>query len=290
MRRMLCLMTCMMLLTVLPASAAMAGTVILPMDLTPGLPLTKSCYMDEHTYEDPTVKMWVTDGFDAETRWWRADVTIAHPSQLRTMPANSFQNAVTTSGRNMSARANAVLAVNGDFFSIETQKKGSYVLRQGTLYSENLLGKSDVLLIDENGDFHVYEKPVAGDLATEMNGLQMINGFCFGPILISGGAKVPVEENGFMATDKPRARTALCQVGPLHYAVVCCCGPMAGSKGMTLQEFSDLLGDMDLQVAYNLDGGNSTMMYTGDRMINGNGSLRQISDMIYFASAWDGGE
>ena len=42
--------------------------------------------------------------------------------------------------------------------------------------------------------------------------------------------------------------------------------------------------------AYNLDGGDSTMMIFRNEKINDkdNENTRNISDIIYFASAWDG--
>ena len=57
---------------------------------------------------------------------------------------------------------------------------------------------------------------------------------------------------------------------------------------MTLQEFADMLSTMDIQTAYNLDGGNSTMLMTGDDLLNYNPTTRELSDIIYFASAWQG--
>ena len=92
-----------------------------------------------------------------------------------------------------------------------------------------------------------------------------------------------------MITEKKVARLALCQVGPLHYAVICCSGPAVGSAGLTLQDFATLTGKLGAQWAYNLDGGNSAMMFTNTRMINVNRTIRQISDIVYFASAWPEG-
>ena len=284
MKKLLLLLLCLLV----PCAASAAYT--LPIDLSVGMPLNDDCYTDENTYIDPTIEMHITTGFDHETVWWMADVVIGDASQLRTMPASSFTSSATIRGRNLSRRANAVLAVNGDFFSIEINKKGSYVLRQGTLYSEHLIGRTDILLIDEAGDFHVIRKANEGDVPETIDGRAIVNGLCFGPVLVENGAVCEVEEDSFIATDKERARVALCQVGPLHYAVVVSSGPAKGSKGMTLAEFADTLGTLGLQTAYNLDGGNSAMMFTGDRMINVNRSTRDISDIVYFASAWTDGE
>lgn len=115
-----------------------------------------------------------------------------------------------------------------------------------------MLGRTDILLIDDAGDFHVVRKAEEGSIPTEIDGRQIVNALCFGPMLVEDGKVCQIERNDFMASEKLRARVALCQMGPLHYAVVCCSGPSMGNKGMTLQSFADLLGQLGVQSAYNL--------------------------------------
>ena len=261
----------------------------LPVDLTPGAPIREECYVDESHYQDPTIEMHVTSGHDFDTLWWMAEVKIGDPTQLRTMPAYSYESTANEKGRNLSRRAHAVLACNGDYYCMDVSKKGSYVLRQGVLYSEHLTGKSDILLIDEAGDFHIAHKAVEGDIPESWDGKRLINGLCFGPALVENGEVCSIEPDDFMITEKKVARLALCQLGPLHYAVICCSGPAVGSAGLTLQDFATLTGKLGAQWAYNLDGGNSAMMFTNTRMINVNRTIRQISDIVYFASAWPEG-
>lgn len=270
-------------------AAAAEETYTLPTDLSVGMPLDESRYLDSDTYEDPTIRMHITTGHDFETLWWMAEVKIGHASQLRTMPAYKFDSTANQVGRNLSRRANAVLACNGDYFCMDVAKKGSYVLRQGVLYSEHLTGKSDILLIDEEGDFHFVHKAVEGDIPESIDGKALVNGLCFGPALVENGKVNEIEPDDFMITEKKVARMALCQMGPLEYAVICCSGPAVGSLGMTLQDFATLAGKNGAIHAYNLDGGNSAMMFTGSRMININRTTRQISDIVYFASAWPEG-
>lgn len=293
MRKLLIALTALLAaLCLVTAVAGESAVYTLPIDVSAGMPLRQDHYVDADTYIDPTIEMHITEGMFRDTLYWVADVKIAHPSQLRTMPANRFTNEMTRKGKDMSVRANAVIAINGDFYAIEERLKGQLLLRQGELYAEpQLIGITDLLLIDEDGDFHFIPKATQGAEVTQVNGKKVINGFCFGPIMVWDGVQQPLDEHDkFRAADQARARTAICQFGPLHYAVVTCSNPIAGSKGMTLRDFSDLMVELGVQQAYNLDGGNSTIMYTGSRMVNKNRSLRNISDIIYFASAWPGEE
>jgi exopolysaccharide biosynthesis protein len=55
----------------------------------------------------------------------------------------------------------------------------------------------------------------------------------------------------------------------------------------TLEQFSKVLADLGVENAYNLDGGNSTMMLFKGVFINAlhETTMRPLSDIIYFASA-----
>ena len=88
-----------------------------------------------------------------------------------------------------------------------------------------------------------------------------------------------------MITDQKTGRLAICQMGKLKYAVVCCY-----NQSMTMQDFACLLEMLGAETAYNLDGGNSSMMFTGGTKINRNNAVREIQDIVYFASAWPGEE
>jgi len=80
--------------------------------------------------------------------------------------------------------------------------------------------------------------------------------------------------------------------GSLEYVAVACAGPRGHNTGLTLDEFSRLVYEQGVENAYNLDGGNSTMMmFQGSYVNTGDlGNIRDISDIIYFVSTHDEGE
>ena len=59
------------------------------------------------------------------------------------------------------------------------------------------------------------------------------------------------------------------------------------SVGMTLEEFTDLILEKcpDAITAYNFDGGGSTNLMLNGKKIHKTPGLREITDIIYFASA-----
>ena len=279
---------CILLISVLFVVSAFAEseqTYGIPIDIdSVGSEPDPAGYTDDWTYSDPTISVSITSGREGKCDYWIADITIADPSQLRTMAAGGFDSNAVTTGPSLSSRVNAVLAIDGDYFCYTGS---GYIVRQGVEYKNILNGDRDVLAIDENGDFHVYYKAAQGDVGPEIDGKKNINTFYFGPVLIDNGVRVENPTGLNMASDEGRQRMALCQVGPLHYKAVCCAGPARGSYGMTLTEFSAFLETLGVNIAYNLDGGDSTMMIFRHKKINDvqNNSTRKISDIIYFASA-----
>ena len=287
----LCLLILVLALAV-SAAAAENDVYTLPLDLSPGMELDKAHYESKWHYKDPTIEMTAREDQYEGVRYWIAEVEISHPSQLRTMPAYSFARSSSAEGMRLSRRANAVLACNGDYWWRDVKWKGNYVLRQGQLYMHSLTGQTDLLLVDEEGDFHVIRRATEDNVPLPAEeggpvyyqGKQICNAFCFGPVLVEDGKACDIIPNERIASETQMARMAICQFAKRKYAIICTC---RGS--MTLREFAAMLENLGVQVAYNLDGGASAMMMTGGSMINTNPTTRELSDIIYFASAWPGG-
>ena len=266
-------------------SGGSAEILPLPIDDSPGLPPLISGYQEDGSYEDESIRVTFSDGRIHETDYWMARISISDPSQLRTAAASSFKSSRTTDGLVLYRRMNAVLAINGDYFSYIPD---GYLIRQGTLYRNLPGGKRDVLLIDDQGDF--YPIPLADETALlPYKDLNVINSFNFGPALVVEGKRVEEFFENNNAAFKPRQRMAIAQVirGSLEYVVITCAGPRGHNTGLTLEQFSKLVFDQGVNNAYNLDGGYSSMLMFDDDYINTGdvGNIRAISDIIYFASA-----
>ncbi len=261
----------------------------LPVTDTPGQPVKEQFFFNDLEYEDPTLKFAITTGQWGGATYWIADITIADASQLRTTSADGWDsNGLTTPDR-MAVRMNAVLAVNGDYFSY---KGHDLVIRQGITYLNHLRGNRDILVIDEEGDFHGFLSPDRGDIGEEVDGKKIINAFSFGPLLVHEGQ---IRLGGYggkeMASDENAQRMVLAQTGHLQYRIICF-GPPAGKqqpKGITLEKLRQFVSEMgDIREAYNLDGGDSTYLLINGKKLNfpENSNARPIADIIYFATAY----
>ena len=284
------LLTAFLCLT-LCAGWALADTTPLPIDFSPGLPPQADGYDGMEAYEDPTISVVIESGEENNVPWWSATIKIADASQLRTVAAEAFDKNTVMPGKVLAAEMNAVVAIDGDYYNYYRGR--GLVIRQGVTYIDNLQGLRDILQIDEDGDFHLIRRAERGQAGDTVGGKKVINSFFFGPALvIDGVATTDWRDNEWkdMAKDAKSARMALCQVGPLEYKVICCSAMYRMGKGMTLADWANFVQSQGAIQAYNLDGGDSTMLYFNGELINDVPADRQrtLMDIVYFASAWDG--
>lgn len=311
-----------LLLAVLMLGCAAAESLEpLPMDdLSYGPEPKDECYLSDNEYVDESISVKIYEGRYADTDYVYAHVKISHPSQLRTIPAGvykgvkdgsvqrskdyNFKKSSTTRGRFVASAANAVISINGDYF---TKSECKVVLRMGTQYRNRADELRDLLIIDKQGNFSYLNAPSQADYTAyyEANKDNLYQVFCFGPVLVENGVSVlPMDyENGYIGAQKAAQRTALCQLGELEYMLVTSYGNQTdGNKGMTIPEFAqvcemagrELNPENGCLLAFNLDGGNSTTM-NFKRLDAASGKLKYVkvncpeierflSDIIYFAT------
>ena len=268
----------------------------LPIDFSPGNPLNPKGFVSDTVYEDPTIRVEITSGSDDKGhQYWIADIEIADASQLRTAAAEDFSvNSGKELGTVMARRMNAVLALDGDFYWYGYNNPVHVTIRQGTTFQNNLRPQKcqDVLVIDEDGDFHGIEDPVAGDIGTEIDGKKIINAFYFGPLLVNNGQKRSDDKKpSHMKPEQFSQRVAICQTGHLKYRVIVTGPNRNGSKAFKYYPWRDFVASFDdIKVAYNMDGGDSAFLYFNGKKINDplTDNDRELADIIYFASAWPG--
>lgn len=265
---------------------ACAGISKLPLDSSGGVPLQVKYKAGMTEYEDPSISVTHerVESKDWGCTYYVTRVKIADGSQLRTESARGWNSKGRVKGSVIAKRVNAVIACDGDYFS---GRAGSYVLRQGVVYKDSMDPNQDILLIDVDGDFHILladEHPESMDKTT-VDGKQVANALCFGPAMVKDGEKVLnlAYEQRNTHGKKLAQRLCICQTGPLEYMIVAC-----AHYGMDLDSFTDLVISLGVQQAYNLDGGNSaSLIFLGSKINNTQaGEPRELSDIVYFASAW----
>lgn len=281
--------------------ALSASITPLPMDLSAGYTPNPDCYIeaDEENgvlqgYQDESVTITMERVVVGDSTYNVARIKIAHPSQLRTGLANE-KGTKTNKISTMAKNHNAIVAIGGDYFS---DAQNGYIVRQYKEFRKSPKSVYDMLLIDDKGDFHIILQSDAAELKALLDpetngGLTFPNIFNFGPALIKDGVLLESPQyyvdNGnrynIRSTEEPRC--AIGQLGELEYMFVVVDGRRKDSDGCSTDELAQWMYEQGCVQAYNLDGGNSALMWFGgenysDKTVK---NERSVSDFIYISTA-----
>ncbi len=218
-----------------------------------------------------------------------SEVKIAHPSQFRRFfSEGKYNSGILHTTTEMAASVNAVTASSGDYYSY---RNFGIVVNEGVVHRANgqLL---DTCYIDDNGDLlFTYAREIDGKTEVQdyVNENNIRFSICFGPVLLVNGFNmVPFYYNsGEINENYPRA--ALCQLDTLHYVVVSANQEAPDYQLPNVHQFANNLAELGIPTAYALDGGQTASITFNDQLINtvSYGAQREISDIIYFATAAD---
>ncbi len=272
-------------LTLVTLLTATAAAELKPLGWNPygGNPVKDANYLSANEYKDESIHVTLKEGVFDGTKYFVANVEIVSPTQLRTAAAGTkFDSTMVMNGTYLARRVNAVAAINGDYYSYYTD---GYLIRQGTMYRNSPNVERDVLLIDDQGDFHIVCQATKEIISEDYGDLKIMNSFNFGPGLVVDGVKVSGFFDAGNAAFERKQRACIAQTGELSYFLLVCEGPHSGADvGLDLKSFAELAHKLGAQNAYNLDGGYSTMLIFNNKMVNDKVRTREISDIIYFAT------
>ncbi len=283
----------------IPADEAVSVNITpLPVDLTPGYVPNPNCYIEadeengiKQGYQDESLTVTMERVKVGDSTFNVARIKVAHPSQLRTGLENekaSRNNKISS----MAKKHNAVVAIGGDFFA---DAKNGYIVRQYKEFRKSPKSVYDMLLVDNNGDFHIVLQSNAEELKALLTSedLTFPNIFNFGPALIKDGVLLETPEyyikNGnrynIKSTEEPRC--AIGQLGELEYMFVVVDGRRKNSDGCSTAQLGQWMFEQGCQQAYNLDGGNSALLWFGGKNYSDKSTAneRTVSDFIYISTA-----
>ncbi len=234
------------------------------------------------SYDDGKIAITLYTFRYTDTQVYAADVALSSAQYLKTAFADStYGRNVTDKTSEIAREADAVLAVNGDYYGA---RQSGYVIRNGVLYRDSA-SESEMLLIRTDGSFEIVSASAASAEELLSGGAWQV--LCFGPGLVEDG-EIAVEEGeevGHAKASNPR--TAIGMLNEGHYLFLVSDGRTGESEGLSLSELGELMAAMGCREAYNLDGGgSSTMVFLGEVVNNPttNGkrvSERSVSDIVY---------
>ncbi len=169
----------------------------------------------------------------------------------------------------------AILAMTGDYASL---LDAGLVVANGIQYRKSDNRVRDNCLILANGEMHTYKRrEMEVDTVLETGGIW--HSFLFGPQLLEGGQVITKSDSKIRQANP---RSALGYIAPGHYLFVVADGRTSSNKGLTIEAMSQLMKDLGCQTAYNLDGGQSAILWFNGKAVNSpyKGG-RRLTDIVY---------
>ena len=239
-----------------------------------------SVEITEDSYVSGNLNIKIREFEDFRSDVYFADIYVKDISSIQNIfGEGKYGRSYTERVKDMARDADAVLAVNGDYYG--TREDG-VVIRNGELYRDDETPKRDVLVLYWDGSVEVF---TAGEFDAEaVMAKGAYQAWTFGPNLLnedgealSGFRDVDVYE-GIAGKDP---RTVFGYFQPGHYALVVVDGRSDDSRGVMLDELAQLMESLGCKIAYNLDGGNSSVMvFNGETLNNPSKGGRESSDAI----------
>ena len=239
---------------------------------------TDSVTVTENSYTSPDVSITVDEVNEENLTYYVADIYVRDITCFQTALANNtYGSGFRDSIEDMAVLNNALLAVNGDYYGNTTE---GVVIRNGVIYRANPTD-CDVCVLYYDGSMKVMPgSSFSVEEAVEDGAWQA---WTFGPALLDAGGN-PI--TAFASTSRitnANPRTAIGYYEPGHYCLVVVDG-RGESSGISLPRLSRLFDTLGCNAAYNLDGGNSSIMVWGNEVINNpSGGGRESSDALLIA-------
>lgn len=251
----------------------------------PGETVSGETVSGDTVYSDSRFTITLSTLRAYDTDIYVADITLSSPEYLKTALAQNAYGRNVTAATSAIARENsAILAINGDFYGAQRQ---GYVLKNGVVYRDTPVAGKEDLVIWSDGSFEIIrEDEVSAQELADRGAVQLLS---FGPALIKDGSVSVTQGQEVGKAMASNPRTALGQIGPLHYVFVVSDGRTQQSEGLSLSELAEVMQGLGVQTAYNLDGGGSSVMYFNGRVVNNpttNGRTikeRSVSDIVFIS-------
>lgn len=242
----------------------------------------------ELSYETDKLKVSIEQKKKDGITYFVCDIQLSDVSQFKTAFAgDDFRSGIYEAVSDIAGRHNPVLAINADFCRYHRE---GVIIRNGEVLRRQNIKKHHLLIVDEKGNLSA-QTDRSGKQGLVANKLEQQNTwqtFEFGPVLVENGEAAELPLKSFYINCNEgyyEPRTAIGQIGPLHYIVIVVDGRRTGySTGASMPQLQQLFLDEGVQFAFNLDGGGSTTLYFLGEVVNmpSSGKERSVSDAIMF--------
>lgn len=183
----------------------------------------------------------------------------------------------------LAKKHNAIMAVNSDYLINPKIAKHGWFVRNSVEIARYTKINNDLCVLYDDGVMETYSCKETIDFDAIWNRYPCQIWY-FGPSLLTENGEAK-EITHSLSKENPR--TVIGYYEPGHYCFLMVMGSRnnGGCRGLTLTELSSYCAELGLTSAYNLDGGDSSVLYFNGVNYGHNG--RNVSDIIYIAEPED---
>ena len=216
-----------------------------------------------------------------------AEVVIADGSQLRrALSGNSFGSGIRMKATEMASAANAVIAINGDFY--DNRQIGLSVYQRqicrnrGVALDSCFFTAAGDMLMTHHGELVTDE-----DVQRYIEENDVVFAISFGPILVENGELQTIYNYPVGEIESNYSRAAIAQKGERHYLLMTIGQEGNYSQRCQINMAAQIIYSKGVDSAYALDGGQTATMVMQNQTVNRVDwdEERTMSDIIYFATA-----
>lgn len=233
----------------------------------------------ENSYKSANINVKIDKVVKDDVPYFIADIYVASLENFKTAFAKDADVLGATELTSTVAKENnAILAINGDHC---LDNKG-LIIRNGNYYPAESRD-FDVLVMYRDGTMKTLSPEEVNVESIKAESPYQV--WSFGPMLLKDGQPMTEFNSDFT---RMNPRTAIGYYEPGHYCFVQVGGRLGDySLGCTMTELSQLFADLKCNVAYNLDGGQSSEIIFMGNMLNTQTSRRSTPDILYIGEKGD---
>lgn len=226
-------------------------------------------------YKSDTVSVTISTGRYEKSDYHLADIYIQDISCFVTAFSDGqFRGDAEPVNEVFGSVPGAIIGMNGDFYSINLYGP---VVRNGVVYEKRVSGYWDIAVLLGSGELDVF--PYGKLKRSELLAMNPYQTWVFGPSLLDENGHAKTRFRSKVLPENPRS--VLGYFEPGHYAFLIADGRAKDSQGLTMEQLSKLCEALGFARAYNMDGGQSSILIAQAGAVNApfrNG--RPLSDIL----------
>lgn len=220
-------------------------------------------YEDESgTYVSENVAVYVSSGRAEKSNYYFVDIYVQDIACFATVFSQGEYTGGTETVEGMFARCEGgVIGMNGDYYSFHYYGP---VVRNGVTYIDKITTNWDIAVLRVSGELETYPYGTLSKEALPLLGAYQT--WVFGPALLDDEGRAKTAFRSELQSANPRS--VLGYFEPGHYGFLVVDGREKESLGMTMQDLSALCEELGFVRAYNMDGGQSSVLIGRNGEIN----------------------